>query len=222
MKRLFTSAVVVLMLSSCTHDPINPDPNPGPDPSHSCHPDTVYFVNEVLPLFTANCASSGCHGDSNPADGLSLTTYDGIMDEVKAGNPNNSEVYEVLFETGNKQMPPPPAAPLDSLSKWKIYTWIAQGAQNNSCSDCDTTSGSFSQTILPIIQSQCQSCHSSGNASGGVVLSDHAHVVAAVNNSGLVAAIHRMNNSPMPPAASLSDCELAQFDKWITDGMPNN
>jgi hypothetical protein len=26
----------------------------------------------------------------------------------------------------------------------------------------------------------------------------------------------------MPPAASLSDCELAQFDKWIADGMPNN
>src|SRR6056300_1429058 len=221
MKRLFTSAVAVLMLSACTHDPINPDPNRGPDPSHSCHPDTVYFVNEVLPLFTANCASSGCHGDSNPADGLSLTTYDGIMDEVKSGNPNNSEVYEVLFETGNDQMPPPPAAPLDSLSIWKIYTWIAQGALNNSCNECDSNSVTFRASILPTIQAQCQSCHNAGNASGGVNLDGHGNVVNAVNNSGLMAAINRISK-PMPPAASLSDCELAKFDKWIADGMPNN
>jgi len=221
MKRFLAPVFVLATIVSCTHDPINPDPTPNPNGSGLCDPDTVYFANEVLPLFTSNCADAGCHGDSNPADGISLTNYNDIMKEVKAGNPNNSEVYEVLFETGNDQMPPPPAAPLDSLSKWKIYTWIAQGALNNSCNECDSNSVTFSASILPTIQAQCQSCHNAGNASGGVNLDGHGNVVNAVNNFGLMAAINRISK-PMPPAASLSDCELAKFDKWIADGMPNN
>ncbi len=221
MKRFLASMFLMAAVVSCTHDPINPDPDPNPPAAGTCHPDTVYFVNEVLPLFTSNCASSGCHGDANPADGISLTNYNDIMKEVKAGNPGNSEVYEVLFETGNDQMPPPPAAPLDSLSKWKIRTWILQGALNNSCDECDSTNVTFSASISPIIQSQCQSCHNAGNASGGVNLQGHGNVVNAVNTAGLVAAIQRISK-PMPPAAALSDCELAKFDKWIADGMPNN
>ena len=74
------------ILVSCTHDPLFPN-DPEPPVSATCHPDTVYFQNEILPLFTANCASAGCHGATNPADGLSLLTYNGIMEEVKPGEP---------------------------------------------------------------------------------------------------------------------------------------
>jgi len=49
------------ILVSCTHDPLFPS-DPEPPVSATCHPDTVYFQNEILPLFTANCASAGCHG----------------------------------------------------------------------------------------------------------------------------------------------------------------
>ena len=206
---------------SCTHDPLFPS-DPEPPVSATCHPDTVYFQNEILPLFTANCASAGCHGATNPADGLSLLTYAGIMEEVKPGEPNKSEVYEVLFETGNDLMPPPPASPLDSLATWKIFTWISQGALNNACSSCDTTSGSYSLTIAPIIATQCKSCHSGNAPSGGILFDVHADVVAAVNSSGLMPAIKRTNAVPMPPGGSLSACELSQFEKWIADGMPNN
>ena len=55
------------ILVSCTHDPLFPS-DPEPPVSATCHPDTVYFQNEILPLFTANCASAGCHGATNPAD----------------------------------------------------------------------------------------------------------------------------------------------------------
>jgi hypothetical protein len=119
-------------------------------------------------------------------------------------------------------MPPPPASPLDSLSAWKIFTWISQGALNNECSSCDTTSGSYGLTIAPIIAAQCKSCHSGNTPSGGILLDLHSDVVAAVNSSGLLPAIKRTNAVPMPPGGSLSACELSQFEKWIAYGMPNN
>ena len=50
----------------------------------------------------------------------------------------------------------------------------------------------------------------------------YSDVINAVNYSNLVLAIRRLSTSPMPPSASLSECELAQFDKWIENGMPNN
>ena len=219
--RLIYFFLILTICVRCSHAPINPI-DPGLPVTNACHPDTVYFQNEILPLFSANCASSGCHGENNPADGLSLTTYSGIMEEVKPGEPNKSEVYKVLYETGSDLMPPPPAAPIDSTSAWKIYTWITQGALNNSCTDCDTTSGSYSLTIAPVIQAQCKSCHSANSLSGGIALTSHSDIVSAVSNSGLLPAIKRMSNSPMPPAAPLSTCDLAQFEKWIADGMPNN
>jgi hypothetical protein len=215
-------AAVFAVAPSCSHDPINPNPTPTDTTGTTCHPDTVYFVNEVLPIITSNCASSNCHDNIAPKEGIALTSYSKIVKEVSPGNPSNSELYEVLFKTGNKQMPPPPAAALDSTSKWKIKTWIQQGALNNECSECDTTSGSYSLTIVPTLQAQCISCHSATNASGGVKLTTHSEVVSAVNNSGLMAAINRTSASPMPPASALSDCQLAQFQKWIDNGMPNN
>ncbi|MGA0246455.1 MAG: hypothetical protein ACO3JZ_07205 [Schleiferiaceae bacterium] len=221
MKNNVAILFLLFALASCKHDPINPPDSPTSS-SQTCHPDTVYFVNDILPLFQANCSSAGCHSSVNPADGLALVDYNSIMDEVKPGEPNKSDVYEVLVETGNDIMPPPPASPLDSISIWKVYTWISQGALENQCDDCDTSSGSFSQTILPIVQSQCQSCHSNSNASGNVSLMGYSDVINAVNYSNLVLAIRRLSTSPMPPSASLSECELAQFDKWIENGMPNN
>lgn len=211
--------LVLVGMASCTHDPINP---PAPVEPGACHPDTVYFENDILPVIAANCASSGCHSDNNPADGISLTTYAGIKDEVKPGDPMDSELYKVLFETGDDLMPPAPASPLSAATKDLIKTWIEEGALNNACSDCDTTSGSFSQTVLPMITGQCQSCHSGSNLSGGVDLSTHATIVDAVNNSNLLNAIERTSYYPMPPAMALSDCEVEQIKVWISNGMPNN
>ena len=218
---LLATIACTALLVSCTHDPINPDPDPTPN-AGACDPDTIYFQNDILPVFAANCASSGCHSATNPADGLNLTTYAGVMREVKAGDPFDSDVYTVLFDTGGDRMPPAPANPLDSTTQWKVRTWIEQGALNNSCNDCDSTSGSYSQTIVPILTAQCVSCHSGANLSGGVDLGSHSAVVNAVNSRGLLAAINRTGSKPMPPAAALNDCELAQFQKWINDGMPNN
>jgi len=215
-------AVTLGVLTSCTHDPIDPVDPIDPPLAGACDPDTVYFQNDVLPVLVANCASSGCHSDNNPADGLALTSYAGVMDEVKAGDPYDSEVYTALLENGDDLMPPAPAAPLSATTIAMIKTWIDQGALNNSCNECDTSDITFSSNILSIVQGQCQSCHSTATPSGGVSLMSHAEVAAAVTNNNLMDAINRVNYSPMPPAMSLSECEINQFKIWVNDGMPNN
>ncbi|NDH90530.1 MAG: hypothetical protein EBZ22_06560 [Flavobacteriia bacterium] len=89
----------LLLGSSCTHEPLNPiDPNPTDTTGTGgrvCDPDTVYFQQDVLPLIVSSCAMSGCHDAASAQDGVVLTSYTSIMTtgDVKAGQPNNSELY---------------------------------------------------------------------------------------------------------------------------------
>ena len=72
---------------------------------------------------------SGCHSSTNPVDDIDLSSYAGIRSEVRAGNPDESELYTVLFESGEDLMPPPPMAPLTDAQKERIRLWILQGAK---------------------------------------------------------------------------------------------
>jgi hypothetical protein len=56
--------------------------------------------------------------------------------EVRAGDPDNSELFEVCVETSPyKRMPPPPRSPLSPGQVETLRRWIAQGARNNHCTD---------------------------------------------------------------------------------------
>ena len=119
--------------TSCTHEPLNPiGPNPNDTTGNNgrvCDPDTVYFQQDVLPLIVSSCSMSGCHNAASAQDGVVLTDYEKIMQtgDVKAGQPNNSKLYEALVETNpNKIMPPPPAS-LTAAQIQLIKTWIQQG-----------------------------------------------------------------------------------------------
>jgi mono/diheme cytochrome c family protein len=215
-KYLFLAGVAAL--AACTHLPNVSDPAPEP-----CDPGIVDFTNEILPMIQSNCAMSGCHGTPYPADGINLTTYAGIMEEVKPGDPNGSELYEVLFETGDDLMPPPPAAPLSAAQKERIRLWIQQGANETNCAGaCDSTSATtYTAVIAPMMQMQCLGCHQGAGASGGVRLTSYSEVTAAVGNSGLVDAVNGANGrSQMPPSGRMSDCNVALLERWVRAGMP--
>ena len=102
MNKLFL-LVGMAVLASCTHLPNVPDPAPEP-----CDPGIVDLTNEIYPMIQSNCAMSGCHVGPNAAEDMDFSTYAGIRAQVKPGDPNDSELYEVLFETGDDLMPPPP------------------------------------------------------------------------------------------------------------------
>lgn len=224
-----------ILSNSCKHEPWVPDNfNPSPDDSTttsaSCSPDTAYFVNEVLPIFASSCALSGCHDAITAEDGVILTDYFHILStgDIEAADPNHSEVYEVLLETGEDMMPPTSSGiTLTADQKNAIYTWILQGAQNNACveSSCDSTNVSYAADVRPIFELHCLGCHTgSALAGGGIPFDTHTQVSAYVNNGRLVGAInHQPGFSAMPQGqAKLDDCKIAIITNWISEGTQDN
>lgn len=122
LKTLFVSSALMMLIGmfnySCTHDTEGLDKIP-----------EVSFSKDVLPIFEANCAKSGCH-DASAAGGKILADYDKIMQGgIKPYDSQNSHVYKVLHKAWGNIMPPD--APLTMEQRILIRLWIDQGAQNN-------------------------------------------------------------------------------------------
>ncbi len=216
-----------LMMNACEHQPPEIKKGSGGNSDTTiivtkCSPDSIYFVNEILPLLNSNCAQSGCHDAITKEDGVQLDNYQSIMStgEVKPGKPNSSKIYEVLNETDpDKRMPP--AGSLSQEQKDKIFKWISQGAPNNYCqSGCDSTVFTYSGAVSKIVNTNCVACHSSGN----VLLNSHAALQTVALNGRLWGALNHLNGfQPMPsPNTFLSECDLKKIKKWIDAGAPNN
>lgn len=195
----------------------------------ACNPDSIYFQQQVLPIFISNCAMSGCHDAASHRDEVILTDYNSIMrtGNVRPGNPGNSEIWEKISESDlDDRMPPIPRNPLSAEQKNIIKKWIMQGARNNSCvsASCDTANVTYSGSIKTIISNKCQGCHSSTAPSGGYDFSTYAGLKAKVNDGRLWGAVNHVSGySPMPKNGNkLSVCELSQIKTWIDAGAPNN
>ncbi len=212
----------VILLSSCSHkDDVVPFARV--DIDTACDPNTVYFVNDVQPIINSSCAYNGCHDVVTHADGIDLSSYSSIMSdgEIIAGNPNNSEFYEEI-EKGEM----PPNGALSSSQQQLIHDWILQGAKNNECvsGNCDSVNVNFSTVVMPILASNCQGCHNGSNPAGGISITNYNEVAILAHNGKLLATIKHLNGySPMPKNGNkLNDCSIAQIQKWINDGYPNN
>lgn len=95
---------------------------------------------------------------------------------------------------------------------------------NQNASDCDTFQLTFSQTIYPIIESNCKSCHSGSAPSAGVSFDSYAGIKAAADNGSLMGTIRHENGwSPMPKNVNqLSACDIRKLEIWIENGSQNN
>jgi hypothetical protein len=235
MKPFLSLGLLLAVFISCKHEIAEiPAPPPGtptgpnvPDPS----PQGICFESEVLPLLLSNCAMTGCHSASNPAEGIALTSYASLMNGgednlVVPGNANASELIEVLLEDDpDKRMPRPPAAPLTQAQIDLLKQWINEGAQNTlNCAGCDSTQFTFAADVRPLLQSACVGCHSGTFPGGGVPLSTFEQIQTVALNGRLWGAVdHQQGFSPMPKnSAKLSACELAVIRKWIQAGAQNN
>jgi len=230
---LFLVSGSIFIFESCQHDPdltdLADDQNGG-EPSTICDPDTVYFANDLLPLVTSTCARSGCHDAASAADGVVLTDYASVFStaDVRPGDPEGSDFYEVLVEDDpDKRMPPPPNETLNNDQIQMVYTWIQQGALNLECTlaDCDLDNVTYSQTVVPNLESYgCINCHRGNFPSGGVLLADHSSVSQIALSGRLMGAVKRLEGyAPMPPSGEpMGDCHADQIQKWIDDETPNN
>ncbi len=92
---------------------------------------------------------------------------------------------------------------------------------------CVTTDISFSKTILPSLNNDCNNCHSTTNASSlgrNIILDNYTEVLKYVNNGSLIGSIkHSSDFEAMPRGSSkLSDCLISKYETWFKEGAKNN
>ncbi len=90
---------------------------------------------------------------------------------------------------------------------------------------CDTaTNVSYNQTIVPLFQQQCYSCHNNASTGGGIIMGNYTADKAIAANGKLYGSVtHASGYSTMPKgAAKMNNCQIASIKKWIDAGTPNN
>lgn len=185
---------------------------------------TVCFSRDVLPILISNCAMSGCHNEASHEDGVVLTTYAYVMRNVTPGSPGKSELYEVITETDQKDIMPPPPGKLTTQQINTIARWIREGATNRDCSNdtpCNTTDVSYTTTIAPLISTWCIGCHGTIDPSAGIDLTNRSVVEAQARSGALLGTVtHTTGFAKMPPSGpKLDDCSIAQIKAWVAGGL---
>ncbi len=223
----------VIMVSGCKHEPFlgtDYSINDVVEITDICDEDTVYFQNTILPILISNCSTSGCHDVESAEDGVVLVDYGTVMStgEVEAFDPNDSEIYEVITEDEDDDdfMPPSPNLPLTDEQVDLIYTWINQGALNNSCaSSCDENVFTFALGVQPIINLRCKGCHSGGEPAADLALINYEDVQSLSLDGILMdVLLHGEGDfADMPPSGGqISDCEIQVIQNWIDAGALDN
>jgi len=109
---------------------------------------SMVFADDVQPIFTANCAFSGCHAGSSPAQGMNLSdgqAYANIVNvqsnesgllRVDPGDPDQSYLVHKIQGTqgtvgGSGGQMPLGGTPLTQAQINLIREWITNGAQEN-------------------------------------------------------------------------------------------
>ncbi len=89
-------------------------------------------------------------------------------------------------------------------------------------SDCPPIEATYQMHIAEIIETHCEGCHSGNNPSGGLLLTNYDHVVAASSYSGLADRIQLPLSDPnsMPPNGGLSACDTEALLNWVANGTP--
>lgn len=218
--------VVMLILSNCEHEPlyqyqkIDIDTTGGTGEPEDT---TICFERDILPIIQTNCAkpdssNDGCHDSKRQAEGLVLTTYDGIMKAgIIKGEPYNSKFFNEL-NTG--KMSGTKYGNLTADQKALIKRWILEGAKDgkNCPVKCDTATYTFTKAIQPMIGTYCIGCHSGSTISGNTDLGSYAAIKASAQSGKLLASLKRTSAWMPSGGKKLSDCQITQMKKWIDGG----
>ena len=89
---------------------------------------------------------------------------------------------------------------------------------------CDTVNVTYAATVLPLLESECYSCHGNGASSGNVSLQGYTNLKTYIDNGlfwGSIAHLEGFSNMPKG-GNKLPDCDLDKIQAWINLGAPNN
>ncbi|MEI6575721.1 MAG: hypothetical protein WCO63_06030 [Bacteroidota bacterium] len=88
---------------------------------------------------------------------------------------------------------------------------------------CDTSNVTYTNTIVSIMQQSCNSCHSSGNATG-VNLDNYPDLAYYAGNGHLMGTInHSSGFSAMPKdQPQIDNCAITKLNIWIRQGYLQN
>ncbi len=222
---IFVFSAIVLV-TGCTKDktPVPPSQVFG----SNCDTNHVYFVNDILPILSSNCAKSGCHDAATHAEGYNFSNHAGAYSAIHPGNINNSKLYEVIASGGGEDMMPPAGnTPLTSAQVDMIAQWITQGGLNDECtedsSSCNAQNMTYANDIAPIIANNCAGCHSGSSPSGGINLASYSGVAAVASTGKFYNAVAQNGMALlMPPTSRLSTCDINKIKAWVDAGYQNN
>lgn len=90
--------------------------------------------------------------------------------------------------------------------------------------DCDTTNVTYTGTVVPVLEANCNSCHNQVSQQGGVITDNYNDLKVAIENGSFRGAINHINGwSPMPKGGNkLPECDLTKINLWLDRGAPNN
>lgn len=234
---IFSILLVIGMFYSCVHKTVFEETTqvyqwtPSPNSTFSCDSDSVYFQEQVLPIFMNSCAVAECHDVESHEEDLILDSYENILvsNEIFPYDLNEGKIYEAITaDINDDEFMPPTDSYNDALTLEKIdliAQWINQGLPNNSCPDliCDTIDVTFSGMIAPMIEVFCGGCHGGTVVQGDVHLSTYNQIKYYANTGAIIGMVNGEGESIMPPNTSgLSDCQVRMIEMWIDDGTPNN
>ena len=124
-----TLSLGMLLMDSCVKDTtliIKKEPAPITK--------TVYFSKDLVPIFSKNCAVSGCHATGGQKPDLSADkAYSSLMNDpdfVNIKDPTSSELYGRLTGKITPAMPMGKANNPSNINSL-VLAWMKQGAKKN-------------------------------------------------------------------------------------------
>ncbi len=122
----------------------------------------VVITKSVISIIKNNCVSASCHGGSGVKP--YLNTYEDVMTMVTPGNPEASELFQLITTSDlNRAMPPINyGVDLTVTEKSIIYNWIKNGAKKV------PTLIDYRPAGVALVTNGCNSvnCHNQSTATG--------------------------------------------------------
>ncbi len=198
---------------------------------------STLFQQEIKPIFEKKCMA--CHSAQDPQSGLVLETIDSIFEGGSVSGPavipgDSSQSPLMLHLRGDKEPRMPlddrlPEAEIALIARWIDQLKSAGQEAETEMAGLVSDHG-FEETVRPILEKSCFSCHSSETHRSGLVLetvesllkgggaSGPAIVPGKSGESPLISHLRGEKTPRMPlEGTPLPKEEITQIASWIDD-----